>query len=197
MQNEKGKALTKKLPSPICRFCICGRRGVSGPSPRCLRSCLHASRTYIGLPTRSGTELTNHGRRPARRVVHQPQCLLVWLLSRRLLPRCIGLEVAVGARHSDEGEEDAEVVLELAREGSNGWIWAAVGGGSEQWQAVHLRRGEGRERAVWREEGERAGVVWRPASRTYFTSTSATVDLNTARHAAVDGGCPLWHSRSL
>ena len=122
MQNEKGKALTKKLPSPICRFCICGRRGVSGPSPRCLRSCLHASRTYIGLPTRSGTELTNHGRRPARRVVHQPQCLLVWLLSRRLLPRCIGLEVAVGARHSDEGEEDAEVVLELAREGSNGWI---------------------------------------------------------------------------
>jgi len=46
----------------------------------------------------------------------------VWLLSHRLLPRGIGLEVAVGARHPDEGEEDAEVVLELAREGSNGWI---------------------------------------------------------------------------
>jgi len=28
----------------------------------------------------------------------------------------------MGARHQDEGEEDAEVVLELAREGSNGWI---------------------------------------------------------------------------
>jgi len=47
----------------------------------------------------------------------------VWLPSHYLLPRFIGLEVAVDARHLEEGEEeDAEVALELARERSSVWI---------------------------------------------------------------------------
>jgi len=47
----------------------------------------------------------------------------VWLPSRCILPRFIGLEVAVDARHLEEGEEeDAEVALELARERSGVWI---------------------------------------------------------------------------
>ena len=80
---------------------------------------MHHAPMLVCLCAVEQSQQINHGRRCA---AHQPQCLLVWLLSRRLLPRGIGLEVAVGARHPDEGEEDAEVVLELAREGSNGWI---------------------------------------------------------------------------
>jgi len=47
----------------------------------------------------------------------------MWLPSHCLLPRFLGLEVDVDARHLDEGEEeDAEVALELAQERSGVWI---------------------------------------------------------------------------
>ena len=81
---------------------------------------MHHAPMLVCLCAVEQSQQINHGRRCA---AHQPQCLLVWLPSRCLLPRFIGLEVAMDARHLDEGEEeDAEVALELARERSGVWI---------------------------------------------------------------------------
>ena len=63
-----------------------------------------------------------HKSRPSSRSLRRTPTPMPARVAAVPLPRGIGLEVAVGARHPDEGEEDAEVVLELAREGSNGWI---------------------------------------------------------------------------